>query len=110
MKLLVPIMLTPFVPNVPKMFHDAAFLLKLLLLKADPWELGQGLVRVPDPEIHSELNIPCDTCLLSFESNTYALAAFFEGKSLLRTLDSSLKTDPCKTNPASYPYIPTHDR
>lgn len=68
MKLPGPIMLTPFVPNVPKMFHEAAFLLRLLLLKADPWELGQGLVSLPDPESHSESNIPCDTCLLSFES------------------------------------------
>lgn len=68
MKLPGPIMLTPFVPSVPKMFHDAAFLLRLLLLKADPWELGQGLVRVPDPENHSESNIPYDICLLSFES------------------------------------------
>lgn len=88
MKLLVPIMLTPFVPNVPKMFHDAAFLLRLHLLKADPLELGQGLAREPDSEIHSESHIPYDTYLLSFESNTYALSTFFEQKSLLRTLDS----------------------
>lgn len=75
-------------PMSQKCFMIQLFCWSFFFLRHDPWELGQGLVREPDPEIQNHpSSLTCVCCPL--ESNTHALAVFFEQKSLLRILDSS---------------------
>lgn len=99
-----------FCSLAPRMLHDTDFLLKFLFLKA--WSVGAE----PGPSKSTKSQNPCRLAHLLWNvsfvplSNSYALAAFLEQKSLLRILNCSLKTDPCKISPASHPYIPMSGR
>lgn len=52
-------------PMSQKCFMIQLFYWSFLFLRHVPWDLGQGPVRAPDLEIHSESPVPSDTFLLS---------------------------------------------
>lgn len=110
MKLLVPILLTRFVPNVPKnvlwysSFIEAFYSYGMF---HRTWARAQSEHQI----LKSIQNHPCPLSLFIVPLTKYiSLDRLLWAKESSEALDSSLKADPCKTNPASYPGIRTQDR
>lgn len=89
-----------FCPQVPKMFHDTDFVLKLLILKA--WSIGAE----PGSSKRARSWNPCRIIHLLEHVSVILLIKYIcldhlvDKKSLLCSRGCSLKTDSCKTHPA----------
>lgn len=97
-------------PMSQKMFYDTALLLKLFILTA--CSMGPGPGPSQSTRSWNPFRIAHALCHFFIVPLTkyISLDRLLWAEESSEALDSSLKTDPCKTNPASYPDIRTQDR